>query len=147
MCFPASLLSYNLKYKMEEEKQKVKKEYPDIPVFAKNIDKKGRRYFTAYSNKTSNAVIHLGDKNTIIEGNPKIRLRLGESEFGEEFVFELLRTGKITQTPKNSKYDSVEIYLPKDFGLDFFERALAFFKRKNNPNNNENPLDSWDDFV
>jgi len=106
--------------------------YPNKTVFAKKVDDKQREYYTAYSNHTSKAVVHLKNQNIIIEGNPKISVRIGKSKFGEEVIFELLRTGTIETTKKRTGYDSVEIYLPKDKGIKFLEETLKFLKEKLN---------------
>lgn len=105
------------------------------PVFTETKDKNGRKFRVAYSNMTSDAVITLNfsgfnGKKVIVEGNPKISLRDGESKHGEQIIFELLRTGPIREEPAESAYDTVEIYLPKKFGMEFLEDALKYFKKK-----------------
>lgn len=105
------------------------------PVFTEKKD--GNRTFkTAYSNITSKSVVTLNisafsGKNVIVEGNPKISVREGDSKHGEELVFELLRTGPIREEPRNSAYDTIEIYMPKEFGIKFLEDALEYFKKHN----------------
>lgn len=106
------------------------KQYPSKPVFTGKVDEQKRIYLTAYSNITSNAVVSLDDENVIVEGNPKINLRLGSSEHGEELIFELLRTGEVTKASKNSKHDTIEIYLPMAAGLSFLKEAITFFEQK-----------------
>lgn len=100
----------------------------DKPVFTKKTDDKGREYFTAYANKKTNCVISLGKNNYVVEGNPKINMRLGKSKFDEEIFIELLKVGKIKKTNKQSNYDSIEIYFPKDFGLQFLKDAIKYFE-------------------
>lgn len=95
-------------------------------------DKDGRTYYTGYANKTTNAVISLNDVNLIVEGNPKINIRDGDSRYGEELIIELLRTGSVIQTPKKSNYDSIEIYFPKNEGLQLIERFIDFYKGRDN---------------
>lgn len=97
---------------------------PSKPVFTTKVDKQKRIYFTAYSNIKSNAVVSIGQDNAVIEGNPKINLRVGKSIHGNELVFELLRTGKIIYKTKNSKHDSIEIYMPLEVGIQFLQQTL-----------------------
>lgn len=107
------------------------------PYFTEN-QHDGKRYITGYSNCESNAVLSIDGENTIIQGNPKIKLRKGISPFGEEIVFELLRKGKVIKRPKNSEYDTLEIYLPKEYGLKFLKDFIAFCEKcENKGNNNE----------
>ena len=102
----------------------------DKPIFAIGRDKEGREYLNAFSNIKSCSVISLEDKNIIVEGNPKIKLRIGESKFGNEMVFELIKTGGIKESAKRSKHDTVEIYLPLKFGLEFLKDTVKFFENE-----------------
>ena len=99
---------------------------PEKPIFTKKTDDSGREYFTAYANKITNCVVSHGDKNLVLKGNPKINLRIGESVFDDEIFIELLCMGEVRATKKNSDYDTVEIYFPKGFGLDFFKKFIYF---------------------
>ncbi|UCD20731.1 MAG: hypothetical protein JSW08_03075 [archaeon] len=107
------------------------KNYPKKPHFTINEDNHGRKYFTAYSNITSKAVMSMTGKKLTVTGNPKIWVRVGYSKYGEEMGFELLRDRRIKPTlePCNSDYETVEIYLPKEIGIKFLEEALKFLKK------------------
>lgn len=112
-------------FKYDQEK------YPQKPVFTKKIDKVSREYFTAYSNKQGFACISIGEEdgnNYIYEGNPKINYRKGDSKFGAEIIFELLVKGLKEKTPKRTKYESIEIYMPYEKGIEFLESAIKYFK-------------------
>ena len=104
-------------------------EMPNQPVFTKKIDDDGRMYYTGYANKISNCVVSYDDKNMIFSGNPKINLRSGSSKFGDELFIELLCDGSVQFAPKNSWYDSIEIYFPSGFGIDFLKKFIEFVDR------------------
>ena len=109
-----------------------KANYPSEPIFTQKVDKEGREYFTAYSNTQGFCCISIGKrdgKNYIFEGNPKINYRKGDSIFGNEIFFEILIKEKKEVTPKKTDYDSVEIYMPFDKGIEFLERTVRFFKK------------------
>ena len=99
------------------------------PRFAKKDDNKDRQYYTAYSNVDGHCCISLRGRNLIVPGNPKISIRIGQSRFGDEIIFELLRTGAPTAAPQKTKIDTIEIYMPMANGLKFLEDAVAFFKK------------------
>ena len=100
------------------------------PVFAKKMNKGGLDFYTIYSNTKSNAVISIGGQNLVLEGQPAINLRLGNSKFGEEIIFELIinKDSPPRILKGNSKTDKVEIYLLKDIGLKVLEMAIKRFK-------------------
>lgn len=103
---------------------------PDKPIFTKKTDEDKRIYYTGYTNRLSTCVLSHSGKNLIFEGNPKINLRKGNSKFGDELFIELLCSGKIKVAPKNSKYDSIEIYFPKNFGIIFLKDFINFVEKQ-----------------
>ena len=104
------------------------------PIFTKNKDKDGRDFYVAYSNREGACCISLKGKNVVVPGNVKIGMRMGDSRFGNEMIFELLRTGPIKINPKRTDIDTIEIYLPMTDGLKFLESAIAYFKKVYNKN-------------
>lgn len=103
-------------------------EYPDNPVFAKNKDKNGNTYLNCYANKETTAIVSVGEKNHVFSGNPSISFRKGNSKFGEEFILHFL-VKEIKETyDKNTGHKRIEIYLPKDFGLQFLQDSINFIK-------------------
>ena len=106
--------------------------YPNRPVFTKTVDKDGHVWLIAYANTPSRAVVSLKEfqKNLIVNGNPAIALRLGDSQFGEELIFEVFRKQNdiLQRTPKRTNHDLIECYYPKASGLEFFEQTLKYFK-------------------
>ena len=103
-------------------------EYPTIWVKRK-VDRQGRVYLTTYSKEKTEAVISLGDRNTTITGIPKLNLRFGDSQFGEQLFFEFLGKGEIRTLPKRSNYDTIEIYYATEKGIQFLKDSLDYFKR------------------
>lgn len=99
------------------------------PVFAIKVDAHGRTYFTGYANMETKAVISLFDKNYIVTGNPKINLRKGNSTHGDEIIIEMLQTDTtVTETPKNSTYNNIEIYFPESIGVEFLKEFIKFIE-------------------
>lgn len=98
------------------------------PVFTKKVDDAGRIYYTGYANIETNSVISIGKKNYVIEGNPKINWRVGDSQHGNELFIEHMVTGKVKQTPKNSNHNSIEIYFPDKMGIQFFKNFITFIE-------------------
>ena len=114
-----------------------KEKYPKQPIFTSKKDEKGRDYHTAYSNTDGNCVVSMDGTNIVMAGNPKINYRKGDSVFGDEIFFEILvDRSSYKRTPQRTKYDSVEIYMPMDKGIEFLEKTIAFFKSKQKENNN-----------
>lgn len=103
-------------------------DYPSSPVFTEKEDVKKRKYFTGYANKTTKAVMCFKGKNIVFSGNPKINMRLGESDFGDELFVEFLITDVEESYDSKSKTDGIEIYFPIDEGITFFEQAINYFK-------------------
>jgi len=108
------------------------KEYPnpDRFIFQENKDTKGKRFLNGYPNIRTNCNVAFKDKNMVFKGKPKIFVRNGESEFGEEIGFSFLIEGVITDYKVNSIHDCVEFYLPKDKGIQFLKEFIKFLEEK-----------------
>ena len=65
---------------------------------------------------------------TKYDENNKYDLEERTAKFGEEIIIELLCDGTVAKAPKRSKYDTVEIYFPKEAGIKFFRDALDKFE-------------------
>lgn len=97
-------------------------------VCTKKEDGTGRVYHTVYANIETSAVVSAEGKNTVFKGNPKINLRKGTSEFGEEVFMEFLINKKISEYPSNTTYQTIEIYFGAEEGIKFLEDALKYLK-------------------
>lgn len=117
---------------MQENEGKVKNgkqfEMPEKPVFSRQ-KQKDLVFLSAYSNKLSEAVVSMDGKNVKLSGNPKMVLRLGNSQFGDQLVFEFLIKEKKEEFKKRSDWDSIEWYLPIEY-LSFLKDALNFFEQR-----------------
>lgn len=104
--------------------------YPDNPIFNEEKDSQGNEYLKAYSNKLGNCVFTFAGKNQHFQGRTNLFIRKGKSKFGKELCFyfkiDKLKSEYLTPT----KYDCVEFYLPEEYGIEFLEQALTFFKSK-----------------
>lgn len=102
----------------------------DRPVFTKVKDKQGREYKIAYSNKRSEAIEAMGDKLTIIEGEPSLFLRTGNSKYGEQLVL-CLEHAQVKETrEKKGTGKVIELYLPLEFGLEWLYSAVKYLGSK-----------------
>lgn len=127
---------------MEDKKEIVERiknnDYPKSPVFTHNTDKAGRIFKSAYSNIVTNIVFMRDGKNYVMPVKPYITERHGDSQFGEEIILSFIKVGEAKEYPANSPYETIEAYLPREFGLKFLRDALDFFEGKTK-NKEENP--------
>ena len=105
------------------------KELPNKPVFTITTDDQGRKYYVAYSNKETNTILCRSGVNHQYRGNSKLIVRVGDSKFDDEFILAFNIHEKTKTYLANSKHDVIEIYFPKERGIEFFKNALEHFEK------------------
>lgn len=98
----------------------------DRPVYTKVSDKQGRTYKIAYSNLPSEAIDATGGKIVVLGGEPSIFVREGNSKHGEQLVFCLEHAVVKEVKDKSGVGKVLEMYLPKEFGLEFLFNAVKY---------------------
>lgn len=100
--------------------------YPNRPIFNENRDAKGRKYYNGYANLVTNAVVSFGN-NIQFSGKPKLVIREGDSVFGDELLFQFFILEKAKDYTRNTEHNTIEFYLPKEFGLKFCQDMLDYY--------------------
>lgn len=103
-------------------------DYPERPVFTEKEDDAGRKYLTGYTNELTNCCVSWNGKNIVFKGQPKLNVRTGASAFGDELVIEFLIDDVYQEYDSRTNHESVEIYFPKDKGVAFLKRFIAFLE-------------------
>lgn len=102
----------------------------DRPIFTKVKDLAGREYKIAYSNMPAEAVVATDEHKAVYTGEPSVFLRLGDSQHGEQLVLCLEHAKLKVVEPKKGVGRVIEIYLPKEFGLEWLQNAVSYLGAK-----------------
>ena len=100
----------------------------------KNEDRKGNKYWNSYYKDDLNAIACFDGKNIVFKGTPKIVLRKGKSDFGDEILFQFLIKEKTKEYDSNSDHQVLEFYLDSKEGLQFLKDTIKFFEEAENGN-------------
>lgn len=93
-------------------------------------DNKGRKYKNVYLNNEKEAIFCFNGVNHVFKVNPVMVLREGNSEFGDQLLFQFIILKKIKEYATKGDHDLFELYLSKKEGIEILERALEYFKGK-----------------
>ena len=100
-------------------------------VFNENKDNKNNNYFNGYLNQSGGtAIFCFNGTNQQFKGNPKIVLRRGSSQFGNEILFQFLIKEKVKEYNANSEHNVVEFYFSEEEGIKFLKDFLNFIEGK-----------------
>lgn len=107
-------------------------DYPNKHIFNNIKDEKGNTFFNGYVNKETTGVLSYQGKNLVFKGNPKIVIRTGDkSIFGEELIIELKILEVIKGYKQNTNHDTMEIYFPKNEGIEFLKEFIKEYEKNN----------------
>jgi hypothetical protein len=100
-------------------------------IKTQTIDKQGRTYNKIFSNFFQDAIICSNKINNVFEVKPNIAIREGDSQFGNQLVFQLVIQKEKEQY--NSKENTPKGHIETYFKIDketitFFEELLKELK-------------------
>jgi len=103
--------------------------YPDRFIFNREIDEKENIYKKAYSNILTDCIVCINGKNIHCKGRLNLFTRKGKSKFGEELGIYFKIEAIVDSYKSESVHNVVEVYLPKEKGIDFLTQALTYIKK------------------
>lgn len=87
-------------------------------------DATGKVYKNYYFDNKTDGLLAFKQKILNFKGLPKIVIRNGSSKYGEQMIFQFLIDGEFELTDKRTKHNTLEIYFPKEAGIDFLKQVI-----------------------